>query len=85
MAQMTILEDWHRDWPGERIKELRQTFFRSTRLMQERTGIRAGTWQAYENGRRLPDNGVLLLLEFMENEPEATRRVLALVRQKLGA
>lgn len=61
----------------ERIKQIRRRFASSTKAFEAEFHISARTMEAYEQGRRRPDDAMTALLRILDREPEAARRALA--------
>lgn len=60
-----------------RIKSIRRKVAASTKDFERQFGVSARTMEAYEQGRRKPDDAMVTLLRVIDREPEAVRRALA--------
>jgi putative transcriptional regulator len=57
----------------DRIKEIRRKVASSTREFERQFRVSARTMEAYEQGRRRPDDAMVALLKIIERAPEAAR------------
>lgn len=70
------------DVPGDvltpaRIQAIRRKVAASTKDFERQFGVSARTMEAYEQGRRRPDDAMVTLLRVIDREPDAVRRALA--------
>lgn len=60
-----------------RVQAIRRTVAASTKEFEQTFRVSARTMEAYEQGRRRPNQAMQALLRIIEKEPEAARRAPA--------
>lgn len=63
--------------PVDRIRAIRRKVARSTRHFETQFGIPAATMNNWEQGRRKPDPAARVLLQVIEQNPDAVRQVVS--------